>query len=482
MQANLAKRCMLEKGREAAMRPVTIFLLGFALRVAIIATNPVIWGGDTIIRLFDRHDVFSAHQLPLLQLLISGVSLLSMDPLWIRLLVAAIGAMAGVAFYWLAGDLFGPKWAMPAALLFVTHPYLLAVSTVPFQEILMLAALLLAFHFFYAERWPAASLFLAAACFTRYEAWIACPVFAAAYVWRRGFRWTPALRGALLFGWAPVLWVLAHGGLASPGHFVLDSSVSFWRLQRYIYLGWITAKFTQPPVLALAAAGFWLLFAGRRELGPRWWMQIAFVALFAIAILFSAHGVMPDPERYVSAREAHIPMYFVLIAASLGLRQWPRATRAFVAASAVMGVAAAFWYARFESSRPDVELGYRVAKFLDQSLGPGERALILGCPVSERDVRLYLSKAKQTGGEEGLRQAQIELRRFEATPPDYQRVVAHSRLGRGRLLASPAGCAEWTAVWDCHAGTIATGGAARVEVLRAGNRSVSVYRRQCDRQ
>jgi hypothetical protein len=465
------------------MKPVAILLLGFALRVAIMATNPVIWGGDTMIRLFDRHDVFSAHQLPLLQLLISGVSLLSMDPVWIRLLVAAIGAMAGVAFYWLAGDLFGPKWAMPAALLFVTHPYLLAVSTVPFQEILMLAALLMAFHFFYAERWLPASLFLAAACFTRYESWIACPVFAAAYVWRRGCGLAPALRSATLFGWAPAFWVLAHHGLTSPGHFVLDSYVSFWRLQRYVYLGWITAKFTQPPVLALAAAGFRLLLAGRRELDWRLWMQIAFVALFAIAILFSAHGVMPDPERYVTSREAHIPMYFVLIAAVLGLRQWPRANRAFVAASAVIGVAGAFWYASFESSRPDVQLGYRVAKLLDQSLRPGERALILACPVSERDARLYLSKAEQIGGEEGLRQAQIELRRFEATPPDYQRVVVHSRLGRDRLLASPAGCAEWIVVWqDCPGGTGAAAGAAPVEVLRAGSRSVSVFRRQCARQ
>jgi hypothetical protein len=462
------------------MRPAAIFLLGFTLRVAIIAANPVIWGGDTMIRLFDRHDVFNAHQLPLLQLLISGVSLLSMDLIWIRLLVAAIGATAGVAFYWLVVDLFGPERAMPATLLFVTHPYLLAVSTVPFQEILMLAALLMAFHFFYTERWGMASLFLAAACFTRYESWIACPVFAAAYGWRRGGTLAPALRGALLFGWAPALWLLGHHGLTSPGHFVLDSSISVWRLQRYVYLGWITAKFTQPPALALAAAGFWILFARRRELDWRLWMQIAFLALFAIAILFSAHGVMPDAERYVTSREAHIPMYFVLIAAALGLRQWERANRALVAAAAVIGVAGAFWYASFESSRPDVQLGYRVAKFLDRSLGPGERALILACPVSERDAQLYLSKARQIGGEDGLRQAQRELRRFEATPPDYQRVVVHSRLGRDRLLGSPAGCAEWIVVWhDYPGGTDAAGGGEPVEVLRAGDRAVSVFRRQC---
>src|SRR6202011_5865333 len=101
-----------------------------------------------------------AHQLPMLQILIAAVSTISMDPVLVRFLMAGIGGAAGMGFYLLAGDLFGEKWAFPATLLFVTNPFVLAVSTVPFQEILMLAALFLAFHFFYNERWLAASLWL----------------------------------------------------------------------------------------------------------------------------------------------------------------------------------------------------------------------------------------------------------------------------------------------------------------------------------
>src|SRR5437588_7596934 len=104
------------------MRSLVIFLLGFVLRAAIIVTNPIIFGGDTMIRLADRYTLVKAHQLPMLQILIAGVSTVSMDPVLVRYLMAVMGAAAGVGFYWLAADLFGEKWALPAALLFVTNP------------------------------------------------------------------------------------------------------------------------------------------------------------------------------------------------------------------------------------------------------------------------------------------------------------------------------------------------------------------------
>ena len=154
-------------------KPLAIFLVGLAVRIAIILVNPIIFGGDTIIRLNDRYTLLKSYQLPMLQTLIAGVSRISMDPALVRYMVAAIGAIAGVAFYFLVRDLFGEQYAFPAALLFATNPFVTAVSTVPFQEILMLATLFLAFHFFYRERWLWSSLFLAIACLTRYEAWIA---------------------------------------------------------------------------------------------------------------------------------------------------------------------------------------------------------------------------------------------------------------------------------------------------------------------
>ena len=119
------------------MKILLILVLGFALRAAIILTNPIIFGGDTILRLTDRYKLLKFHQLPMLQALIAAVSVFSENPVLVRYMVAVIGTIAGLAFYWLAQDLFGEKFAFTAALLFITNPFVLALSTVPFQEILI---------------------------------------------------------------------------------------------------------------------------------------------------------------------------------------------------------------------------------------------------------------------------------------------------------------------------------------------------------
>ena len=463
------------------MKAFTIFVLGLALRAALILADPIIFGGDTIIRLADRYTLVKSHQLPALQALIAAVSWISLDPALVRYLMTVIGAVAGVAFYWLVEDLFGEKWAFPAALLFVTNPFILAVSTVPFQEILMLGALFLAFHYFYREQWLISSLSLAAACLTRYEAWAACPVLAAAYIlqnYRSARRWITA---AALFGWMPIVWIIAHRGLTSTGHFVIETSISIWRLQRYVYLGWITAKYTQITVLVLAAAGVWRLWKRRSPLDRKLTIQIAFVALFLISVPFSAHGVMPDPERYVTSREAHIPIYFVLLLAAIGFEQWPRWNRSIVVASTILGIAGAWWYVRTETSLPVVQVVWRTARYLDSHVGRGESVLVLAPPVDEGTSRLYLDKARETGGERGFEEARRELREANAYPPDYQRLTVDSRLPRSRLLTPPAVCADWAAVWNGYPGAareVANG--RQMAVIRSGNLSVTILRRHCD--
>jgi len=371
---------------------------------------------------------------------------------------------------------------LPAALLFVTDPFVLAMSTVPYQEILMLAALFFTFHFFYTERWLAASLCLAVACLTRYEAWPACPVLAVTYILRKDRTPLGWLQAALLFGWMPAVWIVAQHGLTSTAHFVVERSISIWRLQRYVYLGWITAKYTQITVLLLAAAGAWRLYKDRSLLDWRLLVQIAFVALFCISIPFSAHGVMPDPERYVTSREAHIPIYFVLLLAAVGLRTVGKWTRPIVAVSVILGIAGAFWYVRLETSKPDIQLAYRLARFLDGTVRDNERALILTAPITEETARPYLEKVRATGGEEDLRQARLELQRAIAEPPDYQRVSVYSKLPRARLLLPPA-CGEWVAVWsDYPDAARELNGTQPVQVLRSGEMSVTIIRRDCGRQ
>jgi hypothetical protein len=479
------------------MKALAIFLIGFALAASIILTNPIIFGGDTILRLMNRDRLLMGHQLPMLQVLIAAVSKISTNAVPVRYLDAVIGGIAGVAFFWMIRDLFGETWAFPAALLFVSNPFFLALSTVPFQEMLMLAGVLLAFHFFYAEKWLAASLALAIACLTRYEAWAACPVLALAYLAKplphgRGSegsdcafpsrdRKGAVFQAAVLFGWAPVAWILAKHGLSSPGHFVIESSLTFGRLQRYVYLGWIAAKNTQIPVLLLALAGLWRLYKNRALMDWRLAVQLAFVALFLISIPFSAHGVLPDPERYVTAREAVIPIYFVIFLSVLGLAQWPRWTWAIAAVSVVLGTIGGHLYVWRETSKPDVQLSYQVAKYLDNKMAHGERALILSKPVTEDMVQGYLKKAQQTGGEEGLRQARLELQQADMTGTDYGRLVVHSRLGRDRLLAPPATCGEWVAVWSNYPDAARElAGVQPVDVLRSGPLSVTIVRRKCD--
>jgi len=462
------------------MKALGVFLVGLAAEVALILSNPIIFGSDTVNRLLHRDELVMGHQMPMLQVFIAAATRISADPALVRYMMAVIGALAGMGFYRVVGDLFGERWAVPAALLFVTNPFFLALSTVPYQESLMMAGLLFAFHFFYREIWWAASLALAMACLTRYEAWAAAPVLALVYVLRKDRSLIGCLKGGLLFGWMPALWILTHRGLSTPGSFVIESRISIWRLQRYAYIGWITAKNTQLTVLALAAIGGWRLHKDRSLIDWRLWTQIAFVALFLISVLFSAHGVMPDPERYVTAREAYIPIYFALLLATLGLAQWPRWTGVIVAASVVLGAAGAYFYVWRETSQPEVQLAYRLAKYLDGAVNDNQRALILAKPIPEAAMQRYLERVRQSDGEEGMRKAQIEIQERELEGGDYQRLLLYSHLGRDRLLASPTACAEWVAVWSDYPSAVSElAGRQPVQVLRCGPMSVTILEREC---
>ncbi|MGH9657532.1 MAG: hypothetical protein ACRD96_03250, partial [Bryobacteraceae bacterium] len=310
-----------------------IFATAFAVRIALIGLHPIVFGGDTILRLANRDRILLAYQLPALQFSIWSISRLAEDPLWIRVWMAAIGAAAAAGFHRLARQFVEPRVAGAAALAFATNPFLIELSIVPYQEVLMLGALLWAFALFFEERPVAAAVALALACLTRYEAWIACPVLAAAYIARRG--WRPQ---AALFALAPAVWIALHGGLSPSGTFVVETAVSPARFVRWVYLGWIAVKNTPPPVLALGAAGLWTL---RRETAdPRLRAVAAFAILFLVAVLFSAHGEAPDPERRVTAREATLLIGGVSLLAAFGLRLVPpRRVAAAAVACAAWGVA-----------------------------------------------------------------------------------------------------------------------------------------------
>ena len=471
------------RGAISHWNAVTVFSVGFALAAGIIYSNPIIFGGDPLNRLLHRDRLVMGHQLPMLQVLIFGVTQISTSPSLVRYLVAFIGALAGVGFYWVVADLFGEKWALPAALLFVSNPFFLAQSTVPYQEGLMLAGLLFSFHLFYRERWLASSIVLAIACLTRYEAWAAAPVLALTYVVRNDRRFIGWLTGATLFGWMPVAWIVANRGLSSRSHFVVESSLSIWRLERYVHLGWTLVRYTQFPVLVLAGLGAWWLYKDRSRIDWRMKMQVAFVGAFLIAIPFSAHGVEPDPERYVTSREVFIPIYFVLLLAALGLSRWQRWTRSIVLLSVVLGATGGYWYVWRETHRPEVQLAYRLAKYLDNSVHGDERALVLAKPIDEVVAQSYLERVRRTKGEDAWHEAQAEIQEAGTAGTDYQRVLAHSRLSRSQLLSLPGECAEWVAVWSDYpdaARELAVG--KQVDVLASPPMRITILQRPCPNQ
>ncbi|HYM10006.1 MAG TPA: hypothetical protein VEU62_04705 [Bryobacterales bacterium] len=455
----------------AASHAAILLISGLALRAWLIVRYPPIFGGDAVTRLANRERILILHQLPALQASIHYLSRISTDPLLIRCWMALLGAVAGVGFYYLATDLMDRAAAFWAALFFVANPLLLAYSIVPYQEILMLAALAFAFHFFFTENLPAASLCLAFACLTRYEAWAACPVLVVAAGIGHPGRPIEWLRAGALFGWAPLAWVLYNAGLSPAGTSVLTTSISALRLERYVYLVWITVKNTPLPELLLAGLGLWIVWKERWLRKPRFAVLAAFLVIFLVGILFSAHGSPLGPERFVSAREAHLPIAATILLAGLGLGWsgwrsglWTRRVQlALAAAGVALGIFTAARFVAQAAAEPQVQLAYRLARYLDATLRPGDRALVL-------------AKAMLRDAPAGI----------DTSAEDYQRTLIQSRLGRDRLLPAPppGKLPEWIAVWsdfspaDAGEARVArlVGAVAPVQTFRAGALSVRVYR------
>jgi hypothetical protein len=453
------------------MRAVCIFSAGLALRLTLIARFPLIFGGDPMVRMIHRDSILISHQLPLLQLIVFGLARLTHNYVVTMCAMALIGAAVGTAFYLLARDLVSENTAFWAALLVATNPFLVGYSIVPFQESLMLAALLFAFHFYYADEPIASSLCLALACFTRFEAWAAAPVLAIASGRRQGI-----LRGLALYGWAPAAWLIYQRGLAPAGSFVVESHITVARLMRWVYLGYITVKFTPVIVIALAAAGAWLLW--RDRWWPRVWPLVAFLGLFTIALLFSAHGDPPDPERRIASREAHIWIAAVLLLAAIALETIPRYRAAAALAGILFGIWGSYRFVTNEAADPRLQLSYRLAKFFDRTLDPDQRAAILSPPWPPSTFEFYLQRARETGGEAGYAAAVRNLADADMSPPDYQRTLIHSRFDRTRLLPAANQCTEWIAVWSDFASPPRDLPPPQT-VLRSGSLSVKISRRTC---
>ncbi len=261
---------------------------------------------------------------------------------------------------------------------------------------------------------------------------------------------------------------------------MIESSFTPARLVRWAYLGYISAKFTPVIVLALAIVGLWFFWRDRRKLLPRVWPLLAFVAMFTIAILFSAHGVRVNPETRVASREAHFWMAAVVFLAALALSRLPAYGSAVAAVGIAFGVWGAWQYVAREASDPRLQLSYHLAKFFDRELRPGQRALILSPPWDRSLFDFYLQRARETGGETRYQAALRNLEQnADMSPPDYQRMLIHSRLDRSRLLYEANDCTEWLAVWSDYTPHAHPEGVSVIEVIRKRELSVTIARRNC---
>lgn len=428
------------------MRIALVFIAGLVLRFALIARFPLIFGGDPMLRMIQRDRVLISHQLPLLQMIVFGTARITHNYLITMVMMAIIGALVGAAFYLLARDLVEERTAFLAALLIATNPFLTGYSIVPFQESLMLALLLFAFHFLYTEQMLTASVCLGLACLTRFEAWAAAPVFVAAFVWKRGVSVSNLSRALVMYGCVPLVWIFFRRGLAPAGSYVVECHVTMARFMRWIYLGYITLKFTPVIVIVLSLFGLWIFWQERWV--KRLWPLVVFLALFTIALLFSAHGDLPDPERRIASREATLWIAGVSVLAALALDRLPRYRIALATAGALFGIWGSYRFVEREAANPHLSLSYRLAKFFDAELQPGERALILAPPWPTVVFESYLERARKTGGQAGYEAAVKSLADSDMSPPSYQRMLIHSRFDRSRFLSTPGPCMEWVAVWS----------------------------------
>src|SRR5262245_46161551 len=179
--------------------------------------------------------------------------------------------------------------------------------------------------------------------------------------------------------------------------------------------------------------------------------------LLLLSLIFSAHGVAPDPERYVTDREAHWFILFPFWAAALGLssmknhlvqprgafRSKPQTAswNLGIAAYSLVLILGVAWgvlktdrYLNRLLNDQNLVLDYEVAKHLEQNLPANSTALIFAKPLAPDATKEYLEKAYSQGGTTALESARRKLLEINTGSLDYSRVAVNTRLGRNRLL------------------------------------------------
>ena len=264
------------------------------------------------------------------------------------------------------------------------------------------------------------------------------------------------VRTMALFGWAPLLWILLHRGISPHGTYVLEGSATWERLWRIPYIGAMALYHAGPIVGCLALLG--LLTFWQQSLWKKPGIQIvlAAAALLMLSLVFSAHGVEPDPQRYVTDREAHWFVLFAFWAAALGLsgpkQRWMSSAETSHSEPATdsrnrrigqyLALVLAVVWGTFQTDRyikrlladQNLILDYAVAQHLEQNLSDGQVALVFAQPMPPRSAQQYLDKVYSQGGTQALEVARRQLAELNSGPLDYSRVVVNTRRRRNQIL------------------------------------------------
>jgi hypothetical protein len=444
--------------RALVLDRLLIALGTLGLYALLMQRYAIIYGGDPVARLVNFPRILVGHQLPLLQILIHFVMVWSYGPagiFWLMAFISAAAAAGICALTWEIARERRAAWA--AAILYVAHPFVLYYSRVPYQEPLLVATIAWGFYYLFRPASAAnslfASLFFGLACFSRYEGWIAAFIAALFQIRQTGLlegrtTFRSVARSLALFCWAPAVWILWNRDLSPAGSYVLDLGLEWGRLYRPYFVMKSALWWTESAVVVIALAGFVVSSLG---IGIRQREQnhalLGVLVLLLAALVFSGHGIEPDPTRLVTEREAFIPVSLLILYAGIGMGWLSSECERQLAGrdllrlgipALVMLVAAGYSLHRGvhrvaeSNADPDLKTDYEVARFIAAKQA---NALVLAVPLPGEPVESYLRSVERWSGAAGVEKARHFLDEVETAPLDYQRVLMFSWMGKDRVFS-----------------------------------------------
>jgi hypothetical protein len=290
----------------------------FLLGAHLIRQFPVMYWGDPYARLENHDHLLVDRWLPLLQALLDGIARVTTSLTAMRLVLCSIGALTVLSGYTLAACLFDPLAAALFAVLLATTPLFVALSIVPYQEVLFLGLAFagLVLHLRSSgpsgSRWAAVAFNLA--CLTRYEGWVLVALLAAFEAGRGRF----AVRGTLAigarYGWTALGWILvllvSHNIGRLTGHHATDHPSPSELLRDNFHQ--LRGQIGNDLLIVMAAVGAMTALATKQRSRPH-----AIILSFVLVSL--AYDVFADPYSPRNLRQTFLPLVFVLFYASSGL-------------------------------------------------------------------------------------------------------------------------------------------------------------------